>query len=139
MRKPAVMSSGLFSFPLSLSGRGAGERVVLYRLRRWLEGFDAAGRAAAGYFLLLAQEKVTKEKGNPEPPKPPALLAPAGREPNSPSASVSDKTSEHSEQGFFLAPGSDTGSRHPPAEAAMLGGGYGSQRQMQHRSPKSGI
>jgi hypothetical protein len=85
------------------------------RLRRCLNRNDAAGRAAAGYFLLLAQEKVTKEKGNPEPPKPPALLASTGREPNSPSAKY--------------APGSDTGSRLPPAEAAMLGGGYGSQRQ----------
>jgi hypothetical protein len=74
---------------------------------------------------LLAQEKVTKEKGNPEPPKPPALLASAGREPNSPSAKN--------------ALGSDTGSRLPPAEAAMLGGGYGSQRQQQQWSPKSGI
>ena len=27
---------------------------------------------------MLAQEKVTKEKGNPEPPKPPALLAEGG-------------------------------------------------------------
>jgi hypothetical protein len=58
----------------------------LNRLRRCLNSNDAASRAAAGYFLLLAQEKVTKEKGNPEPPKPPALLAPAGREPNSPNA-----------------------------------------------------
>ena len=111
----------------------------MYRLRRCLNGFDAAGRAAAGYFLLLAQEKVTKEKGNPEPPTPPALLAPAGREPNSPSASVSDNTSERSEQGYFFAPGSDTGSRTLPAEAAMLGGGYGSQRQQQEQLPKSGI
>jgi len=90
-----------------------------------LKSNDAARRAAAGYFLLLAQEKVAKEKGNPEPPKPPALLTSAGREPNSPSAKN--------------APGSDTGSRLPPAEAAMLGGGYGSQRQQQHRLPKSGI
>jgi len=88
------------------------------------KGFDAARRAAAGYFLLLAQEKVTKEKGNPEPPTPPVLLASAGREPNSPSAKT--------------APGSDTGSRNHPAEAAMLGGGYGSQRQMQQQLPKSG-
>jgi hypothetical protein len=88
---------------------------------------------------LLAQEKVTKEKGNPEPPKTPALLASPGREPNSPNASVSDKTSERSEQGSVFAPGSDTGSRNLPAEAAMLGGGYGSQRQKQQRSPKSGI
>ena len=98
-------------------------REVLYRLRRCLNGFDAASRAAAGYFLLLAQEKVTKEKGNPEPPKTPALLASSGREPNSPSAKT--------------ALGSDTGSRNLPAEAAMLGGGYGSQRQKQHRLPKS--
>jgi hypothetical protein len=41
---------------------------VWCRLRRRCNSFDAAGRAAAGYFLLLAQEKVTKEKGNPEPP-----------------------------------------------------------------------
>ena len=46
-----------------------------------VNGFDAARRAAAGYFLLLAQEKVTKEKGNPEPPTPPALLAEAGARP----------------------------------------------------------
>jgi hypothetical protein len=97
----------------------------LNRLRRCCNGFDAAGRAAAGYFLLLAQEKVTKEKGNPEPPTPPALLASTGREPNSPSAKN--------------APGSDSGSRHLPAEAAMLGGGYGSQRQKQQQLPKSGI
>jgi hypothetical protein len=111
----------------------------LNRLRRYLNGIDAAGRAAAGYFLLLAQEKVTKEKGNPEPPKPPALLASSGREPNSPNAHVGDKTSERSEQGFFITLGSDTGSRNLPAEAAMLGGGYGSQRQKQHQSPKTGI
>jgi len=97
----------------------------MYRLRRCLNRNDAAGRAAAGYFFLFGQEKVTKKKAAPEPPTPPALLAPAGREPNSPSAKS--------------APGSDTGSRHPPAEAPMLGGGYGSQRQQQHRSPKSGI
>ena len=87
--------------------------------------FDAAGRAAAGYFSLLVQRKVTKRKHTPEPPKPPALLAPAGREPNSPGANN--------------APGSDTGSRRPPAEAAMLGGGYGSQRQNQHCSPKGEV
>jgi len=97
----------------------------LNRLRRCLNRNDAARRAAAGYFLLLAQEKVTKEKGNPEPPKTPALLASTGHEPNSPSAQN--------------APGSDTGSRLPPAEAAMLGGGYGSQRQQQRQSSKSGI
>jgi hypothetical protein len=87
----------------------------MYRLRRCLNSIDAARRAAAGYFFLFGQEKVTKKKAAPEPPKPPALLAPAGREPNSPSAKN--------------APGSDTGSRNLPAEAAMLGGGYGSQRQ----------
>ena len=90
-------------------------------------------------FSCSAKKNVTKKKAAPEPPKPPALLAPAGREPNSPNASVSDKTSERSEQDYFVAPGSDTGSRHLPAEAAMLGGGYGSQRQQQHRLPKSGI
>ena len=51
-----------------------------------VNGFDAASRAAAGYFLLLAQEKVTKEKGSPEPPTLPVLLASPGREPNSPNA-----------------------------------------------------
>mgnify|MGYP003423340196 CR=1 FL=1 len=56
------------------------------RLRRCLNRNDAAGRAAAGYFFLSGQEKVTKKKAAPEPPTPPALLAPAGREPNSPSA-----------------------------------------------------
>ena len=95
------------------------------RLRRSLKSFYAAGRAAAGYFFLFGQEKVTKKKAAPEPPKPPALLAPAGREPNSPCAQI--------------ALSSDTGSRNHPAEAAMLGGGYGSQRQKQHLSPKSGI
>jgi len=80
-----------------------------------LEKLRAASAPQAGYFSLLVQRKVTKRKHTPEPPTPPALLAPAGREPNSPSAKN--------------APGSDTGSRHPPAEAAMLGGGYGSQRQ----------
>ncbi len=68
------------------SPHASGGDPGLCRLRRRCNGFDAAGRAAAGYFLLLAQEKVTKEKGNPEPPKPPALLASTGREPNSPSA-----------------------------------------------------
>jgi len=80
-----------------------------------LEKLIAASAPQAGYFSLLVQRKVTKRKHTPEPPKPPALLASAGREPNSPSAKT--------------APGSDTGSRLPPAEAAMLGGGYGSQRQ----------
>ena len=99
----------------------------------------AAGRAAAGYLSLLVQRKVTQRKHAPEPPKPPALLAPAGREPNSPSVRVSDKTSERSEQGYFIAPGSDTGSRHPPAEAAMLGGGYGSQRQRHKMKHLTGV
>jgi hypothetical protein len=93
----------------------------------------------AGYFSLLVQRKVTKRKHTPEPPKPPALLAPAGREPNSPNAQVSDKTGKHSEQGFFLALGSDTGSRLPPTEAPMLGGGYGSRSQQQQPLPKSRI
>jgi hypothetical protein len=114
-------------------------RLLLNRLRRSLKSFDAAGRTAAGYFFLFGQEKVTKKKAAPELPKSPALLAPAGREPNSPNASVSDKTSERSEQGYFFAPDSDTGSRNLPAEAAMPGGGYGSRRQQQHRLPKSGI
>jgi len=47
---------------------------------------DAASRAAAGYLSLLVQRKVTQRKHAPEPPKPPALLASAGREPNSPNA-----------------------------------------------------
>ena len=42
-----------------------------------VNGFDAAGRAAAGYFFLSGQEKVTKKKAAPEPPTPPALLAEA--------------------------------------------------------------
>jgi hypothetical protein len=58
------------------------------RLRRCLNSKGAAGRAAAGYFFLFGQEKVTKKKAAPEPPKPPALLASTGREPNSPNASV---------------------------------------------------
>ncbi len=84
-----------------------------------LKNLIAASAPQAGYFFLFGQEKVTKKKAAPEPPTPPALLAPAGREPNSPSAKN--------------APGSDTGSRHLPAEAAMLGGGYGSQRQNQQQ------
>jgi hypothetical protein len=76
-------------------------------------------------FSCSAKKKVTKKKAAPEPPNPPALLASAGREPNSPSAKN--------------APGSDTGSRNLPAEAAMLGGGYGSQSQRHHQSPKTGI
>jgi hypothetical protein len=111
----------------------------LYRLRRCLNGFDAANRAAAGYFFLFGQEKCNQKEGRPGAADTPALLAPAGREPNSPNAQVSDKASERSEQGFFITPGSDTGSRHPPAEAAMLGGGYGSRRQKQQQFPKSGI
>jgi len=90
-----------------------------------LKNLRAASAPQAGHFFLSGQEKVTKKKAAPEPPKPPALLASTGREPNSPSAKN--------------ALGSDTGSRLPPAEAAMLGGGYGSQRQKQHRLPKSGI
>jgi len=97
----------------------------LNRLRRWHNGFYAAGRATAGYLSLLVQRKVTQRKHAPEPPKTPALLASSGREPNSPSAKT--------------APGSDIGSRHPPAESAMLGGGYGSQRQKEHHSLKTGI
>ncbi len=33
------------------------------------ESYDAAGRAAADYFLLLVQEKVVKENDTLEPPK----------------------------------------------------------------------
>jgi len=70
--------------------------------------------AARGGLPFFARAK----KGNPKKARPgaaetPALLAPAGREPNSPSAKT--------------ALGSDTGSRNLPAEAAMLGGGYGSR------------
>jgi hypothetical protein len=43
-----------------------------------LEGFRAASAPHAGYFFLFGQEKVTKKKAAPEPPKPPALLAEAG-------------------------------------------------------------
>ena len=50
------------------------------------ENLIAASAPQAGYFSLLVQRKVTKRKHTPEPPKPPALLAPTGREPNSPSA-----------------------------------------------------
>ncbi len=38
------------------------------RLRRCLRAYGAARRAAAGYFLLLVQEKVAQEKDTPEPP-----------------------------------------------------------------------
>ena len=82
------------------------------------EKLRAASAPRAGYFSLLVQRKVTQRKHAPEPPKPPALLASSGREPNSPSAKY--------------ALGSITGSRNHPTEAAMLGGGYGSQRQQQH-------
>ncbi len=104
-------------FPLPQGGEAeqsgmARVRVGLNRLRRCFEGYDAAGRAAAGYLSLLVQRKVTERKHAPEPPTPPALLAPAGREPNSPSAEP-------------RASGSNTGSRTLPAGAAMLGGGYG--------------
>jgi hypothetical protein len=51
-----------------------------------LEKLRAASAPQAGHFFLSGQEKVTKKKAAPEPPKTPALLAPAGREPNSPSA-----------------------------------------------------
>jgi hypothetical protein len=90
-----------------------------------LKSFYAAGRAAAGYFFLFGQKNVTKKKAAPEPPKAPALLAPAGREPNSPSAKRRARLRHR------LAT--------PPAEAPMLGGGYVSQRQQQHRLAKSGI
>jgi len=50
------------------------------------EKLIAASAPQAGHFFLFGQEKVTKKKAAPEPPKPPALLAPAGREPNSPNA-----------------------------------------------------
>jgi hypothetical protein len=87
------------TFPLSLRERGWGEGHCSRhsgesrnpgfkgnRLRRYLNRNDAAIRAAAGYSSLFAQRRVARRKHAPEPPKPPALLAPAGREPNSPSA-----------------------------------------------------
>ena len=122
MRKPAVMNSGLF---LSVIPANAGIQGLHGIACGDAGKLIAASAPQAGYFSLLVQRKVTKRKHTPEPPTPPALLAPAGREPNSPSAKN--------------ALGSDTGSRLPPAEAAMLGGGYGSQRQKQQRFPKSGV
>jgi hypothetical protein len=98
-------------FALSLS---KGERHPTCRLRRRLKSFDAAPAPQAAYFSLLVQREVGKRKHAPEPPKAPALLAPAGREPNSPAAGKRRS-------------GSNTGSRLPPAGAAMLGGGYGSE------------
>jgi len=60
-----------------------------------------------GYFPLLAQEKVTKEKGNPKPPIPVPL------------ASSRSRRELRCAQLF-------------PPSAAMLGG-YGSQRQKTNR------
>jgi len=37
----------------------------MYRLRRFLNGFDAARRAAAGYFFLFGQEKCNQKEGRP--------------------------------------------------------------------------
>jgi hypothetical protein len=118
----------------------------LYRLRRCPNRYGAAGRVAAGYFLLLAQEKVTKEKGNPEPPIPvpcmdaqmprSAWMRESGR--FSPKAGLARR--------HIPVPLASSRSRREPRyarlfppSAAMLGGGYGSQRQQQHRLPKSGI
>jgi len=41
-----------------------------------LNSFDAARRAAAGYFLLLVQEKVTKEKDTPKAAETPLRFSP---------------------------------------------------------------
>ena len=112
--------------------RGVGVRAGLYRLRRCSNNFNAAGRAAAAYFFLSGQEKVTKKQAAPEPPLPvpcrdaqmprSAWMRESGRFSPRQGASRTRRAQK-------AAPGSDTGSRLPPAEAAMLGGGYGYQRQ----------
>jgi hypothetical protein len=42
------------------------------------EKLRVASAPQAGHFFLFGQEKVTKKKAAPEPPKAPALLAEAG-------------------------------------------------------------
>ena len=91
--KPAVMSSGLFSFsPLPL-GEGRVRVGLLESPAAMFEKLRAASAPQAGYLSLLVcpvctlvQRKVTQRKHAPEPPTSPALLASTGREPNSPSA-----------------------------------------------------
>ena len=93
-----------------------------------VKSYDAARRAAAGYFLLLVQEKVTKEKDTPKPPKPPALLAEDG----------ACQTAHPCAAGRFALPARTRATRGPdPPSAAMLSGGYGAQRQKQLRRVKS--
>jgi hypothetical protein len=98
----------------------ARERVRMYRLRRYLEGFDAAGRAAAGYSSLFAQRRVARRKRAPEPPK----------------STCASRRSRGLPDGTSLVPLAGSRSRREPRyarpdppSAAMLGGGYGSQRQ----------
>src|SRR4030067_812472 len=88
-----------------------------------------------GYFFLFPQKKETQRTGPNRTPAPGThyyvplhqqkILNPFG--------------AIRVAHGALRGLGSDTSSRNLPAEAAMLGGGYGSQRQKQHRSPKSGI
>ncbi len=57
----ALRTNLLYPLPL---GEGR-VRAGLYRLRRWVNGFYAAGRAAAGYFFLFGQEKCNQKEGRP--------------------------------------------------------------------------
>jgi hypothetical protein len=72
-------------------------------------------RTAGAVLFFACAKKSTQKKAHPEPPKAPPLLAPAGRSPNSPSANNALRARHR------LAT--------PPAVAAMLGGGYGIERQ----------
>src|SRR3990170_4805758 len=67
-----------------------------------------------GDFLLLVQEKVTKEKDTPKPPTPAGL----------PCASRENRRSPNS-PGAKYAPRAQTRGSLLPIPAAMLGGGYG--------------
>ena len=95
-----------------------GWRGLLNRLRRWLDGYGAASRAAVGDFLV-ATRKSPKKCFPGAALDSPALLVPAGRSPNSPSAEK-------------RASGSTPDSRLPPAGAAMLGGDYGVNVKTNH-------
>jgi len=102
----------------------AGIQLLVFlwnRLRRCFYGFDAARRAAAGSLSLLVQRKGTERKHAPEPP---CFLRFSTR----PGASRTRRPHK-------TRLGLDTGSRRLPAGAAMLGGGYGSQRQGQRQHP----
>jgi len=84
-----------------------------------LNDLSAAGRAAAGDFLLLAQEKVTKEKGNP---KAAVFLRFSGK-----SGLLTNSLAAHN------AASLEHWARSLRFSPAMLGGGYGFERQNQIR------